>query len=87
MSYQNRFKPYPFNITINNSAFKDGYTTRHLRMDSLPVQEFSSSDSHWPVGRINQVVHILTVLIGQGIFTAPATDNQYEFHTTTAVLQ
>lgn len=41
--------------------------------DSLPVQEFSSSNGHWSVGRVNQVVHILTVLIGQSVFTAPAT--------------
>lgn len=51
-------------------------------MDSLPVQEFSSSDGHWSVGRINQVIHILTVLIRQGIFTAPVINNQYELSLT-----
>ncbi len=47
-------------------------------MDSLPVQKLSSSNCHWPVSRVNQVVHVLAVLIGQGVFTAPAAENQNE---------
>lgn len=47
-----------------------------MELDSLPVQKFSSSNCHWAMSRVHQVVHVLTVLIGQGVFTASAKDQQ-----------
>lgn len=47
-----------------------------MELDSLPVQKFSSSNCHWAMSRVHQVVDVLTVLIGQGIFTASAKDQQ-----------
>lgn len=44
------------------------------------MQELSSSYCHWSVRRINQVINVLTVLIGQGVFTAPAAHYQITQH-------
>lgn len=45
------------------------------KLDSLPVQKFSGSNCHWSMSRVNQVVDVLTVLIGEGIFAASAEDH------------
>lgn len=47
---------------------------------SLPVQKFSSSNCHWSMGRVHQVVDVLTVLIRQGIFAASAKDRHNRSH-------
>lgn len=42
-----------------------------VRLDSLPVKELSSSNCHGPVSGVDQVVHVLAVLIGQRVLAAP----------------
>lgn len=44
------------------------------------MQELSSSYCHRSVRRINQVVNVLTVLVGQGVFTAPTAQYQITQH-------
>lgn len=47
---------------------------------SLSVQKFPSGHCHWSMGGVNQVVDVLAVLVGQGIFTASAKDPQIKSH-------
>lgn len=60
--------------------FRIHFRFNELAVDSLPVQKLSGSDSHRSVCRVNQVVDVLTVLVGQGVFAAPASDDQCESH-------
>ncbi|TNN62085.1 hypothetical protein EYF80_027677 [Liparis tanakae] len=49
-----------------------------LRQRLFGQWELSGSNGHRSVGGVDQVVHVLTVLIGQGVFTAPAVENKEE---------